>query len=286
MPETTLYIGLALLVILSSWLFGALLVSLGKRRNWRTERTFWISAISYAVLGFVFPILLLEISYSDFLIYWITAFGFAAVLWMVILVVLKRTEGRTAQSGQPIVQTDRSLAFLPPAAQKKKIKQPIPSSLSTTAARIFVSYRRSDSADIAGRIYDRLTGRFGRDAIFKDVDSIPLGLDFKEYLEKQVGQCDVMLAIIGDGWLNASDSHGDKRLEDPADFVRIEIQSALEREIPVIPLLVRGAPMPGEESLPASLRKLVFRNGIPIRSDPDFHRDMDRLIAGLEKYVK
>ena len=68
--------------------------------------------------------------------------------------------------------------------------------------------------------------------------------------------------------------------------MRIEIQSALERGIPVIPLLVRGAQMPGEESLPSSLRKLVYRNGIPIRSDPDFHRDMDRLIAALEKYVK
>jgi hypothetical protein len=150
---------------------------------------------------------------------------------------------------------------------------------------VFISYRRSDSADIAGRIYDRLIGRFGKGPVFKDVDSIPLGLDFKEYLDKKVGECSVLLAIIGDRWLDANDAFGNKRLEDPSDFVRIEIESALERGIPVIPLLVRDAKMPLEESLPSSLQKLVFRNGIPIRADPDFHRDMDRLITALEKYV-
>jgi hypothetical protein len=154
------------------------------------------------------------------------------------------------------------------------------------SARIFVSYRRSDSADIAGRIYDRLIGRFGKDPVFKDVDSIPLGFDFKEYLDKKVGECDVLLAIIGDRWLDASAATEKKRLEDPTDFVRIEIESALERGILVIPLLVRGAEMPSEGTLPSSLRKLVYRNGIPIRSDPDFHRDMDRLISALEKYTR
>jgi len=151
--------------------------------------------------------------------------------------------------------------------------------------RIFVSYRRTDSADITGRIYDRLTSRFGKELIFKDVDSIPLGLDFREFLEMKVGECDVMLAIIGDHWLDASDSAGKRRLDDPADFVLIEVQSALERDIPVIPLLVRDAQMPREKDLPPQLRKLVYRNGTPIRSDPDFHRDMDRLIAALEKYI-
>ena len=151
---------------------------------------------------------------------------------------------------------------------------------------IFISYRRTDSADVAGRIYDRLVGKFGRELIFKDVDSIPLGLDFKEYLDKKVGECSVLLAVIGSHWLDASDSEGQKRLEDPTDFVRIEIESALQRNIPVIPLLVHGARMPREESLPSSLRKLTYRNGTPVRSDPDFHRDMDRLIAALEKHIQ
>lgn len=155
-----------------------------------------------------------------------------------------------------------------------------------SSGHIFISYRRSDSADIAGRIYDRLIDSFGKNPIFKDVDSIPLGFDFKEYLDKKVSECNALLAIIGDRWVDAVDSTGKKRLEDPADFVRIEIESALERGIPVIPLLVRGAQMPTEQHLPPGLRKLVYRNGIPVRPDPDFHNDMNRLIAALEKYIQ
>lgn len=151
--------------------------------------------------------------------------------------------------------------------------------------RIFICYRRSDSADITGRIYDRLVDELGRGPIFKDVDSIPLGVDFKEHLDRKVRECSVLLAIMGDHWTEAQDETGKKRLEDPADFVRIEIESALESRIPVIPLLVRGAQMPDEEDLPSSLRKLVYMNGVPIRPDPDFHHDMDRLISGLKKYI-
>lgn len=147
---------------------------------------------------------------------------------------------------------------------------------------IFISYRRSDSADITGRIYDRLVDEYGRAFIFKDVDSIPLGTDFREYLDRKVSECNSLLAIIGDRWLDAKDDAGKRRLDDPEDFVRVEIESALERGIPVIPLLVRGAKMPAEGDLPGSLRKLVYKNGIPIRPDPDFHRDMDRLISALD----
>ena len=132
--------------------------------------------------------------------------------------------------------------------------------------QIFVSYRRSDSADIAGRIYNHIVDRFGKDPVFKDVDSIPLGFDFKEYIDRMVKEISVMLVIIGDRWLDASDASGKKRLENPLDFVRIEIESALGRDIPVIPLLVHGAKIPREESLPSSLRKLVYRNGIPIHA--------------------
>jgi hypothetical protein len=157
---------------------------------------------------------------------------------------------------------------------------------SQTLGRIFISYRRSDSADIVGRIYDRLIEDFGQDPIFKDVDSIPLGVDFKRYLDQKVGECNVFLAIIGDRWVDAKDETGKRRLEDRADFVRVEIESALKREIPVVPLLVRGAQMPAENDLPYSLRRLVFKNGIQIRSDPDFHRDMDRLISALREYIR
>jgi len=150
---------------------------------------------------------------------------------------------------------------------------------------IFISYRRNDSADVTGRIYDRLVLKFGNDSIFKDVDSIPLGVDFREHLDEMVSQCEVFITIIGDQWLYYVNSEGHRSLDDPKDFVRIEIESALKRRIPVIPILVRGATIPKEEELPTSLRGLAYRNGIPIRPDPDFHKDMDRLISGLDKIL-
>ena len=146
------------------------------------------------------------------------------------------------------------------------------------APRIFISYRRADSTDVTGRIYDRLVGHFGAATIFKDVDSIPPGTDFKEHLQKAVGKCRIFLVVIGDKWLQKD------RLEDPRDFVRIEIEAALNRNILVIPLLVGGAFMPAEENLPPSLGKLTYRNAMPIRSDPDFHRDMNRLIEAISNY--
>lgn len=149
---------------------------------------------------------------------------------------------------------------------------------------VFLSYRRDDSADVTGRIYDRLVQRFGKAQVFKDVDSIPLGVDFREHLGDVVGRCSVVLVVIGDRWLSAG-APGARRLDDAADFVRIEIESALERRIPVVPLLVRGAMIPGDTDLPPTLRPLAYRNGIAVRPDPDFHRDMDRLITGLESHL-
>ena len=151
-------------------------------------------------------------------------------------------------------------------------------------SKIFISYRRQDSADITGRIYDRLIQRFGKEQIFKDVDSIPLGVDFREHLNRMVGNCDVVLAVMGDRWLTADDPDRKRRLDDPKDFVRIELEAALERKIPVIPVLVREAQMPKEKELPAALAALAYRNGIAVRTDPDFHHDMDRLIAGVESH--
>jgi hypothetical protein len=161
----------------------------------------------------------------------------------------------------------------------------------TTAVRpatmsVFLSYRREDSADVAGRIYDRLAVAFGQDQVFKDVDSIPLGVDFRDHLQQVVGRCDVVLAVIGDQWLaTARPGEASSRLEDPKDFVRIELESALQRGIPVIPVLVRGAAVPHETELPSTLGTLAYRSGISVRADPDFHRDMDRLIDGVRHHV-
>ena len=167
----------------------------------------------------------------------------------------------------------------PPLRTKRE--EPVQRYLEQYGVPIFISYRRADSADVTGRIYDRLINQFGRVAVFKDVDSIPLGYDFREYLDEKVRKCRVVLVIIGDRWLEESGGSGNSRLDDPRDFVRIEIESALTRKIPIIPLFVRGASMPPDEKLPESIRSLVYRNGIAIRSDPDFHRDMDRLISAL-----
>lgn len=152
--------------------------------------------------------------------------------------------------------------------------------------RIFISYRREDSADVTGRIYDRLTADFGREAIFKDVDDIPLGVNFKDHLNNVVAQCAVELVVIGQQWLDAQDSRGRRRLDDPTDFVRIEVEAALSRGVPVIPILVRDASMPEADQLPPGMVELAYRNGTHVRPDPDFHRDVDRLVNGLEGYVR
>jgi len=100
-----------------------------------------------------------------------------------------------------------------------------------------------------------------------------------------VGSCDVLLAVIGDDWLRTSGSGAAKRLDDAKDFVRIELEAALQRDIPVIPVLVRGADVPKESDLPPTLGGIAYRNGIAVRPDPDFHRDMDRLIDGVERHL-
>jgi hypothetical protein len=150
---------------------------------------------------------------------------------------------------------------------------------------LFISYRREDSADVAGRIYDQLCEQFGSDGIFMDVDKIPIGVDFRRHLDQEVSRCAVLLVIIGRHWLDSSTEDGTRRLDESSDFVRIEIESALKRDVPVVPLLVHGTPMPGAHELPESIRDLAFRNGIPVRADPDFHNDMDRLKLGLAHHL-
>ena len=151
---------------------------------------------------------------------------------------------------------------------------------------VFISYRREDSADITGRIYDRLVQHFSKEIVFKDVDSIPLGIDFRKHLENALSQCQVLVAVIGENWIESETSSGNRRIDSPRDHLRIEIEIALHRDIPVVPVLVRNATMPAEDQLPPSLQSLAYRNGIPIRPDPDFHTDMDRLIKGIEVHLE
>ncbi len=150
---------------------------------------------------------------------------------------------------------------------------------------IFISYRREDSEATTGRIGDHLATRFGRDRVFLDVEAIPLGVDFRKHLAREVGRCAVLLAVIGEQWLDdryqGGPMRGQRRLDDPADFVRIEIQAALTRDIPVIPVLVGKATMPREEDLPDVLKPLAYRQAAAVRHGRDFHGDVDRLIDGI-----
>lgn len=179
----------------------------------------------------------------------------------------------------------RQLSMPPPLPQHAAAPK-IPASPGLSKDRIFISYRRSDSADVTGRIYDRLVNHFGEGNVFQDVEDIPLGMDFADYVQDVVGKCDAFLAIIGDEWISAADRGGGRRLDNPADNVRIEVESALQRKIPLIPVLVGGAEMPGPDALPESLRKLSTRNAIRVRPNPDFRPDMTRLIEGLEELFK
>ena len=144
---------------------------------------------------------------------------------------------------------------------------------------IFISYRRADSADVVGRIYDYLEGIVGKDNIFKDVHSVQLGIDYLTMTIDAVGNCDVQLAIIGNQWLAG------RRIDDPSDLVRVEIETAMSRDIPVIPVLVGGAEMPDEDELPDGLKPLRYRNAIKVRPDPDFPTDMARLVDALQGII-
>jgi hypothetical protein len=149
------------------------------------------------------------------------------------------------------------------------------------AGTIFISYRRDDSAGHAGRVHDRLEREFGADLLFMDVDAIPLGVNFIKVLRDEVAKCDVLLALIGPNWLDARDEEGNRRLDNPNDFLRIEIATALQRDIPVIPLLLDGAKMPKADQLPQDLEELSVRNGLDVRHG-SFRIDMDKLIGALK----
>src|SRR5262245_57343014 len=127
---------------------------------------------------------------------------------------------------------------------------------------IFISYRRQDSAGVAGRIYDHLHAHFGADAVFMDFDSIPIGVDFREHIAAAVQQCDILLAVIGRNW--AGETGVNRRIDDERDLVRIEIESALARNIPVVPILIDHAPMPAGGDLPPSLARLAYRNALDL----------------------
>jgi len=146
---------------------------------------------------------------------------------------------------------------------------------------IFISYRRDDSADAADRICDWLRRRYGKQNVFLDVDTIRSGNDFTQSIKEYLYRSDVLLAIIGRHWAEARDPSGQRRIDQENDYVRQEIRTALDRGIPVIPLIIGGAQMPSAQDLPRDLEMLAYRNAHRIGRNPDFEPDMDHLIETL-----
>lgn len=157
---------------------------------------------------------------------------------------------------------------------------------STPAAsgRIFVSYRREETEHLAGRLADRLVERFGESQVFMDIDSIPPGVDFAEAIQRAVSGCDVLLALIGRQWTTLVDEQGRRRLDDPDDFVVLEVRAALDRNIPVIPVLVDGAVMPQRKELPRGLEQLSRRNAARLDA-VSFRLNVGWLLKHLEKML-
>ena len=150
---------------------------------------------------------------------------------------------------------------------------------------IFISYRREDSADTAHRLHRALTARFGADAVFIDVENIAPGDNFAEVIDEKVGFCDALIAVIGRKWLNSRHADGQRRLDDPREFVRLEIAAAVGRNIKVIPVLVDGASLPAQRELPAPISALVEAQALELRSDR-FDDSVDRLAAACEMVRK
>src|SRR5262245_11975848 len=148
-------------------------------------------------------------------------------------------------------------------------------------SRIIISYRRADSAAIAGRIFDRLSSHYGDESVFMDIDKIPFGTDFREHIRKVLLDGDILLAVIGPNWIGKT-ADGSSSVSDEADPVRLEIETALRQKTTVIPVLVDGATMPSSAELPESMRDLAYINAAPLDVGRDFRQHMDRLIRSID----
>jgi tetratricopeptide (TPR) repeat protein len=149
---------------------------------------------------------------------------------------------------------------------------------------IFISYRREDSQQVAGRLFDRLAQHFGKERVFRDIDTIAPGAKFAQVIAERVGACDALVALIGERWLDAKDAQGRRRLDLPDDFVRAEIAEALAQNKLVIPVLIEGTPMPARNALPPEIAALADFNALPI-GDARFDFDVGRLTSVIGKVI-
>lgn len=153
-------------------------------------------------------------------------------------------------------------------------------------AQIYITYRRIDSIDISGRIYDRLAKEFGADMVFRDFESLGIAEDFGERMFQETIQCKVLVLVIGREWLNAQDQFGNRKIDNPKDWIHREVKAFLDRrDSYIFPVLVHGASIPHEDDLPRELTELSARYAIEIRGGREFHQDMTDLVKAISKYV-
>src|SRR5262249_39600160 len=149
---------------------------------------------------------------------------------------------------------------------------------------IAISYRREDSLPVAGRLYDRLQSEYGKGNVFMDFDSIPYGVDFREHIKQMIDRSNVLIAMIGPDWVGRQ-KHRGRRIDDPADFVRLEIAYALERDLRIIPVLVGNTVMPRPDVLPKNIEALAFRNALSLDVGIDFHHHAERLVSAIDRLL-
>jgi hypothetical protein len=205
------------------------------------------------------------------------------------------SKGDTEVAAKPVV-TPRPAAREPerpevtnPAASKRlsdvaatPIVAPPSAARQPTRPEIFLCYRRDDTEDATHRLHRDLIDTFGSHAVFIDIDSVPLGIDFVEHVQTQLTSCRAVVVMIGKSWLDIRDQRGKRRLENPGDHVRAEIAAALKLQVPVIPVFVQNSSMPLADELPEDIRSLARRNGIQL-SAARWKTDIERLISELRR---
>jgi hypothetical protein len=150
---------------------------------------------------------------------------------------------------------------------------------------VFMSYRREDTEGYAGRLYDRLASRYGSQQVFRDIDTLTPGSDFVKKINTAVGTCDATLVLTGSKWLEPVPTKGRRRIDNRQDFVRLEIQAALKRRKPIIPVLIQGAPMPRQQDLPEDIAPLARLQGAQL-TDTRWDYDVEQITKSLDKHVK
>ena len=152
--------------------------------------------------------------------------------------------------------------------------------------KIAISYRRADSEAMTGRIFDRLIAHYGKEAIFRDIDDIPPGIDFRVHINQTLLKTHILLAIVGPQWVGMSSDGSADRIQEETDPVRVEVETALRRRVPLIPVLIGTTKMPSSDQLPPGLKDFAFRNAVKVDTGQDFDYHMDRLIRSMDAILE